>query len=193
MVAAHPGAHGQALHDQQSPAVLTRRVIDHVWLARRPAVRDRDPHRRLVADDLHDEPATPPARRMPDRVRGEFAGDAGHVVAFGAVGQRRLQVMSPELGMWLRQQRQSRSWNVAELARRLRQSARASGDTLPGNDCLCTMIRRWEGGGGVSERYLLHYCKASPGRSRAVRPRGPGRHPAGAGCRPGEGWAADFS
>jgi hypothetical protein len=67
--------------------------------------------------------------------------------------------MSEELGRWLRQQRQSRAWNVPELARRLRQAARASGDTLPSSECLWTMIRRWERGAGVSERYRLHYCK----------------------------------
>jgi hypothetical protein len=73
--------------------------------------------------------------------------------------RKKEEAMSLELGMWLRQSRQSRSWNVPELARQLRQAGKSSGDTLPSNDCLSTMIRRWERGGGVSERYVLHYCK----------------------------------
>ncbi len=47
------------------------------------------------------------------------------------------------------------------MRRRLRKAAQSAGDTLPGNECLGVMIRRWEKGtGGVSERYRLHYCKA---------------------------------
>ena len=87
--------------------------------------------------------------------------------------------MSAELGQWLRQQRQSRSWNVPELARQLRQAARASGDTLPGSDCLCTMIRRWERGSGVSERYLLHYCRTFRITPEQFGPRDPRPVPAG--------------
>jgi hypothetical protein len=67
--------------------------------------------------------------------------------------------MSPELAAWLRQQRQARGWNVPELARQMRRAAGASGDTLPGSNCLWTVIRRWEHNGGVSERYRLHFCK----------------------------------
>ena len=66
-----------------------------------------------------------------------------------------------ELGRWLRAQRQERSWNVPEMARRLRRAATAADDRLPRNECLLTMIRRWERGDtGVSERYMLHYCRA---------------------------------
>ena len=79
----------------------------------------------------------------------------------GLGGRRNVNLVSQELGAWLRQQRQSRSWNVPEMTRRLRHAARASGDNLPANECLFTMIRRWERGEtGVSERYRLHYGKA---------------------------------
>ena len=64
-------------------------------------------------------------------------------------------------GEWLRKQRQARGWNVPEMCRQLRQAARPAGDKLPSNQCLNTMVRRWEKDvGGVSERYRLHYCKA---------------------------------
>jgi hypothetical protein len=67
---------------------------------------------------------------------------------------------SAELGRWLRRERQTRSWNIPEMTRRLRQAATAAGDRLPANECLFTMIRRWERGDvGVSERYRLYYCK----------------------------------
>ena len=67
----------------------------------------------------------------------------------------------PSRGQWLRQQRQSRGWSVPEMRRHLREAARDAGDTLPGNECLGVMIRRWEKDeGGVSERYRMHYCRA---------------------------------
>jgi transcriptional regulator with XRE-family HTH domain len=70
--------------------------------------------------------------------------------------------MSQELGTWLRQQRQARGWPIPDMARRLREAAKDSGDrTVPGNDAMCRNIRRWERGiGGISERHALHYCKA---------------------------------
>ncbi len=47
------------------------------------------------------------------------------------------------------------------MRRQLREAAKTAGDTLPGNECLGVMIRRWEkDSGGVSERYRMHYCKA---------------------------------
>ncbi|HET9898834.1 MAG TPA: hypothetical protein VFQ44_28255 [Streptosporangiaceae bacterium] len=47
------------------------------------------------------------------------------------------------------------------MRRHLREAARDAGDTLPGNECLGVMIRRWEkDDGGVSERYRMHYCRA---------------------------------
>ena len=68
--------------------------------------------------------------------------------------------MSDASGAWLRQQRQARGWPIPEMARHLREAAKAVGDTLPANPGLFTMIRRWENGAGVSERYRLHYCRA---------------------------------
>jgi len=67
--------------------------------------------------------------------------------------------MSETLSGWLRQQRQSRSWAAAEMARQLRDAATAAGDVLPAGDTLIAMIRRWERGAGVSERYRLYYCR----------------------------------
>lgn len=58
-------------------------------------------------------------------------------------------------------QRQARGWSVPEMRRHLREAAREAGDTLPGNECLGVMIRRWEkDDGGVSERYRMHFCRA---------------------------------
>ncbi len=67
---------------------------------------------------------------------------------------------APKSGVWLRQQRQARGWTVPEMRRRLRDAARTAGDTLPSNDCLSVMIRRWESDrSGVSERYRMHFCR----------------------------------
>src|SRR6266571_2494229 len=70
--------------------------------------------------------------------------------------------MSSELAGWLRRQRQSRGWPIAEMARQLRRAALDSGDhTVPDCNAMCRNIRRWENGnGGVSERHKLHYCRA---------------------------------
>lgn len=67
--------------------------------------------------------------------------------------------MSDVLPGWLRQQRQAHGWAMSEMARRLRDSAQSVGDVLPAVAPLMTMIRRWERGGGVSERYRLHYSR----------------------------------
>jgi hypothetical protein len=45
------------------------------------------------------------------------------------------------------------------MARHLRDAAQSAGDTLPANTALINMIRRWERGAGVSERYRLYYCQ----------------------------------
>jgi transcriptional regulator with XRE-family HTH domain len=93
-------------------------------------------------------------------------------------------------GEWLRRHRQARGWAVVEMSRRLRQAATKTGDTLPDNECLTTMIRRWENGGGVSERYRMHFCQAfgialeNFGKA-PPRPVSPGRRPASASARPG--------
>jgi hypothetical protein len=63
-------------------------------------------------------------------------------------------------GQWLRGQRQARGWTIGQMARNLRAAAALAGDTVPGDDCLAVMIRRWEKGSGISERYQIHYCRA---------------------------------
>jgi hypothetical protein len=70
--------------------------------------------------------------------------------------------MAETLAVWLRQQREARSWTRREMARQLIQAGRDTGDTtLPGMDSMCHNIHRWERGrGGLTERYKLHYCKA---------------------------------
>jgi hypothetical protein len=66
-----------------------------------------------------------------------------------------------ELGAWLRQQRHDRGWTKPEMARRLIQAGRDTGDTgMPGVDGVVHNINRWENEGGVSERYRLPYCTA---------------------------------
>ena len=60
-------------------------------------------------------------------------------------------------GVWLRRQRLNRGWTVRDMCRKLREAA--SGDYLPSSECLATMIRRWEKGGGVSERYQILFCR----------------------------------
>jgi len=104
--------------------------------------------------------------------------------------------MSSSYGEWLRQQRQARGWNVPEMGRQLRQVATEAGDRLPDNECLTTMIRRWEKGSGVSERYRLHYCRAlriplgefgKPPPVRAAEPvSSPPALPENTGAGPGE-------
>jgi hypothetical protein len=69
--------------------------------------------------------------------------------------------MAPRVdGRWLREQRQARRWDVAEMARRLADAATDSRGDLPDHECLVRYIRRWESGSGVSERYRLLYAKA---------------------------------
>src|SRR5262249_36252043 len=60
---------------------------------------------------------------------------------------------------WLRRQRQAPGAAGPAVARRLRDTATAIGDPLPGHPSLTGMIRRWERGAGVSERYRLHFCR----------------------------------
>jgi transcriptional regulator with XRE-family HTH domain len=71
-------------------------------------------------------------------------------------------VITKELGVWLRQEREARSWTRAEMARRLIKAARASGDTtMPSADNICHNIYRWERGAITpGERYKLYYCHA---------------------------------
>ena len=69
--------------------------------------------------------------------------------------------VSPTRGQWLVLQRRARGWNVAHMARKLREAATSAGDKLPSRDSLIVMIHRWESDrSGISERYRLHYCRA---------------------------------
>jgi transcriptional regulator with XRE-family HTH domain len=70
--------------------------------------------------------------------------------------------MSPELGAWLRRQREDRGWTRSEMARQLIRAATARGDTsVPGADNISHNIYRWERGVvGPAERYQLFYCGA---------------------------------
>jgi transcriptional regulator with XRE-family HTH domain len=69
---------------------------------------------------------------------------------------------SPDLGAWLRQQREQRSWSRNELARRLIRVALVSGDTaMPAAEDVAANIYRWERGTVTpSDRYRLYYCHA---------------------------------
>jgi transcriptional regulator with XRE-family HTH domain len=76
-------------------------------------------------------------------------------------GTGRGTVLTGELGTWLREQREARGWARRDMARRLIQAGHDTGDTaMPGIDSLCTYIRRWEHGHGLTERYKLHFCTA---------------------------------
>jgi transcriptional regulator with XRE-family HTH domain len=65
-----------------------------------------------------------------------------------------------DLGPWLRQQREQRSWTRSEMARRLIKVAQVSGDTaMPAAEDVAANIYRWERGTvSPSERYRLYYC-----------------------------------
>lgn len=68
-----------------------------------------------------------------------------------------------EFGVWLRHQREARTWARSEMARQLIKAAQANGDTsVPGVESLTHNIYRWERGlVGPSERYRLYLCRAS--------------------------------
>src|SRR2546423_525602 len=72
------------------------------------------------------------------------------------------RLMSPELGAWLRQQREDRGWTRSELARQLIKVARTKGDmSVPSADNISHNIYRWERGAVTpAERYQLYYCGA---------------------------------
>lgn len=91
----------------------------------------------------------------------------------------------PRYGQWLRRQREARGWNIPQMRTHLRQAAKNKGDTLPGNEYLGVMIRRWENddSGGMSNRYRIHYSTAlgtDPAQFGTapvpVSPPGPGHH-----------------
>ena len=68
----------------------------------------------------------------------------------------------PDLGPWLCQQREQRSWSRNEMARRLIKVAQVSGDTaMPAAEDVAANIYRWERGTvNPSDRYRLYYCHA---------------------------------
>jgi len=68
----------------------------------------------------------------------------------------------PDLGGWLRQRRENKSWSRNEMARRLIRVALVSGDTaMPSAEDVAANIYRWERGTVTpSERYRLYYCHA---------------------------------
>jgi transcriptional regulator with XRE-family HTH domain len=65
------------------------------------------------------------------------------------------------LGVWLRQQRETRGLSRREQARRLIAAGRDAGDTaMPSADDMARSTRRWERGDNEpTERYRLYYCK----------------------------------
>ena len=65
-----------------------------------------------------------------------------------------------DLGPWLRQQRENKSWSRNELARRLIRTALVTGDTaMPSTADVAASIYRWERGTVTpSDRYRLYYC-----------------------------------
>jgi transcriptional regulator with XRE-family HTH domain len=67
---------------------------------------------------------------------------------------------SPDLGPWLRQQREQRSWTRTEMARPLIKVAQVSGDTaMPAAEDVAANIYRWERGTvSPSDRDRLYYC-----------------------------------
>jgi transcriptional regulator with XRE-family HTH domain len=67
---------------------------------------------------------------------------------------------SPDLGTWLRQRREHRSWTRTEMARRLIRAAQVSGDTaMPAAEDVAASIYRWERGTvSPSDRYRLYFC-----------------------------------
>ena len=96
-------------------------------------------------------------------------------------------------GTWLREQREARGWARRDMARRLIQAGHDTGDTtMPSIDSLCTYIRRWEHGHGLTERYKLHYCTAlaiglaasSASDTRLTSSRMTPRSPPGRGKKP---------
>src|SRR2546421_7474060 len=59
---------------------------------------------------------------------------------------------NPELGAWLRQQREARYWSRVEMARRMTKMTSGHDDTpLPCTDHLAHNIYRWEHGGRAAD------------------------------------------
>jgi hypothetical protein len=74
------------------------------------------------------------------------------------------------------------------MASKLRDAARQADDEVPEREVLTGMIRRWEHGAGVSERYRLHLCRVfgiEPDQYGTVEPAPPAPAPAGPPAEPG--------
>jgi transcriptional regulator with XRE-family HTH domain len=69
--------------------------------------------------------------------------------------------MPADLGAWLREQRETRGWSRADMARKLITAARSAGDqSMPGADSMGHNIYRWERGlSDLSERHKFNYCR----------------------------------
>jgi tetratricopeptide (TPR) repeat protein len=88
-------------------------------------------------------------------------------------------VLDP-VSTWLREQRLTRGWTIAEMGRKLSQAAKTTGDhTVPRTAILASYVRRWETGKiGLTERYRLHYCAAFELAAAQFGPAPSGREPA---------------
>lgn len=65
----------------------------------------------------------------------------------------------PELGAWLRRQRELRGWSRTEMARRIIRAGRDSGDKdLPSVRTMLRNVERWDKGSPISDRYRFHCC-----------------------------------
>jgi hypothetical protein len=68
---------------------------------------------------------------------------------------------APDLGAWLRKQREDRFWTRAEMARQLIAAAGSLGEDVPDEQHVAHNIYRWERGVvAPAERYRVYYCKA---------------------------------
>ena len=67
---------------------------------------------------------------------------------------------TPDLGIWLRRQREHRSWTRNDMARQLIRAAHAAGDAaMPAaEDVAASIYRRERGTISPSDRYRLYYC-----------------------------------
>lgn len=86
--------------------------------------------------------------------------------------------MDKETGAWLRLQREERSWDRREMARRIVEAGTNAGDTtMPSVDGMYHNVHRWEQTGGISERHKLYCCRVlgiGPGQFGPGQPAEPG-------------------
>jgi len=94
VITAHPRAGGQVGDDDETAPTLPIGIRDDPGPFRGAAVRDADPRHDLRDGYIHSELAAPPARRVLNRVRGQFGHDKGNVVACRALRQERREPAS---------------------------------------------------------------------------------------------------